>query len=490
MILKKPSRFMASALLVLCGTMAAQNFAHSADLHAEHSHQEVAQDNAMLRSEQFEGRARIMASKSMDGHSVRFLIENREIVYEGMPNVPRATAVVMDMKDAGCVVNMQDEGWVKVGSDLSFHGARDDLLLVNSDLARISNSNHEVGHCIDFSVMPVLQAQLSGTGANINSVVNIALTQALENGGAVDLAGVSAKGADYILSNRLASYEASMYTTAIQEAYADLHAVYQTAALTGSFDSFSGVINNYRQAVKWDVNHADDLAVYRMLAQEQADGVKPTDFIGQSHEDVTAHVNAVFMKHFYQDGKMSINSSGFKSISEEIHIRAQLTPGLTQAQTAMIERFDAKTLDQGLQVSKVEFMALSQKSLDSQNFLLASGKVDAQHIEQAKEVVAKQARNHEAALALLGTTTKEVSKHIAGSESVSRLFSGDGQSLSVAREMLHNRASSGSIMRRAIQAGGDYRLSAEASLIRSSFKDALQNQDLVQQAKADSPSPN
>lgn len=490
MILKKPSRFMASALLVLCGTMAAQNFANSADLHAESAQQEVAQDSSMLRSEQFGGRARIMASKSMDGHSVRFLIENQEVIYEGMPNVPRATPVVMDMKDAGCVVNVQDEGWVKVGSDLSFHGARDDLLLVNSELARISNSNHEIGHCIDFSVMPVLQAQLSGSGANINSVVNIALTEALENGGTVDLAGVSAKGADYILSNRLASYEASMYTTAIKEAYADLHAVYQTAALTGSFDSFSGVINNYRQAVKWDVNHADDLAVYRMLAQEQADGVKPTDFIGQSHEDVTAHVNAVFMRHFYQNGKMSINSSGFKSISEEIHIRAQLTPDLKQAQKTMIERFDAKTLDHGLQASKVEFMALSQKSLESQNYLLASGKVDALHMGQAREVVAKQTRNHDAALALLGATTQEVSRHIAGSEGISQLFSGDEQSLSAARETLHQNASPAPVMRRAIQVGGDYRLTAEASLIRSSFKEAIQNQDLIQQARIDSPSPN
>ncbi|MBD8681297.1 hypothetical protein [Pseudomonas sp. CFBP 13719] len=488
MILKKPSRFVASALLVLCGTMAIQNFANAAGMDSQPTEQEVVQDIAMLKSSDF-GRARTMASKSMDGQSIRFLIENVDITYEGLPNVPRATPVVMDMKDPGCVVNMQDKGWVKAGDDLSFHGARGDLLLVNADLARISNTNHEIGHCIDFTVMPKLKADLAGTGANINSVVNIAMTQALENGGTVDLAGVAQKGAGYVLENRMASYEAGIYSTAVKEAYADLHAVYQTAALTGSFDSFSGVINNYRQAVKWDMNHADDLAVYRILAQEQAAGLKPGDLIGKSHEQVTEQVNAAFTKHFYQDGKLSIHSGGFKSVAEEIHIRAQVTPGLEQAQKDIIARFDAKVLDGSLQASKVEFMSLSQKSIESQQNLLSSGKVAAEHLDQAKEVVAKQMGNHAAALEILGVSSVEVASHIAKDPGMTSLFDKVDHSLSAERGILHNGGSGGSIMRRAIQIGGDYRLSPESDLIRASFKNALQHTDLIKTAQQEAPAP-
>ncbi|WP_410950767.1 hypothetical protein [Pseudomonas sp. S1(2024)] len=477
MILKKPSRFLASALLVTCGFMAVQNFANAADFQVQ-PEQEVVQDNAMLKSSDFASN-RYFASKSMDGQKVRFLVEGRDVTYEGLPDVPRATPVVMDMKDPGCVVNFQDNGWVKAGDNLSFHGARGDLLLVNSELARVSNTNHEMGHCIDFSVMPGLKADLAGTGANINSVINIALVQALEGDGAVDLVGVAAKGADYVLENRMAAFDAGLYTTAVKEAYADLHAVYQTAALTGSYDGFTGVINNYRQAVKWDFDHADALAVYRVLADEQAKGVNPADFIGKSHEQVTDYVNQLFQDHFYENGKLSVNSPGFKSIVEEVHIRGQLTIGVEPGKRAMMERFDALLDDGALHRATMEFMALSQQSVANQQQALSAGTVDAEHLTQAIEVVEKQAMNHEAALVTLGMTQVQVQQHIEGSKGLRDLFAGTTAERTAEKDAIYQQTSGGVVMRRAIQSGSDYGLSDATNLVRASFKEALKKQDLI-----------
>ena len=482
MILKRPSRFLASALLLACGLSTVQNFANAAGYQAV-PEQQMVQDNSMLQSANFASN-RSFASKSMDGQSVRFLIEGRDIAYEGLPDVPRATPVVMDMKDPGCVVNFQDKGWVKAGDNLSFHGARGDLLLVNAELARISNTNHEMGHCIDFSVMPKLKADLAGTGANINSVINIALMQAVEGNGVVDLEAVAQKGADYVLENRMEAYQASVYTTAVKEAYADLHAVYQTAALSGSYDSFTGVINNYRQAIKWDFDHSDALAVYRILEDEQARGVNPADFIGKSHEEVTDYVNALFQRHFYEDGKLSISSSGFRSIVEEVHVRSQLTPDADPAKQAVIQRFDSLLDDDVLHASVVEFMALSQKSIENQQASIASGAVDVAHLAQATEVVGKQVANHKNALRVLGITDAQIQQHIQSNQGMQDLFADSGASRTAAKDALYREASGGMVMRRAIQSGGDYNLKESSNLLRASFKEALQKHDLLKDNQA------
>lgn len=484
-MLKRPSKFMVTAMIVTCGLMAGQNFASAA---SDHSHNEQVQDSSLFQSAQFSS-SRFMASKSMDGDSVRFLIEGNDVTYEGLPDVPRATPVVLDMKDAGCVVNVRDSGWAKFGEGLAFHGARDDLLVVDSDLARVSNANHEMGHCVDFAVMPKLMAEMGGTGANINSVINIALTQALDGDGAIDLSGVAGRGADYVLENRLQSVEASIYNTAIRETYADLHAVYQTAALTGSLDSFTGVINTYRQAVKWDMDHADNLAIYRILAAESASGANPADLIGKSHAEITEHVNAVFMKHFYKEGKLSIHSEGFKSIAEEMHIRATLTPGLDESTTTMIKRFDEKVIDSSSSSAKIEFMALSQKSIQSQQELLESGRVGQDHLAKARLVVEKQTNNHVAAMKALGVTEKDLEHHASVNPMISRIFENSESGVTEARAKLYNITTGSSIMRRAFQDGSDYRMTKEHALMRASFKDALKFQNLVKEASLETPNP-
>jgi hypothetical protein len=482
MILKKPSRFLAAALLVACGLTTVQNFANAADLQGQTPPAAV-QDNSVLNSSDFSGK-RSFATKSMDGQSVRFLIEGRDIVYEGLPDVPRATPVVLDMKDAGCVVNVEDKGWEKAGGDLSFHGAKGDLLLVNGELARISNTNHEMGHCIDFAVMPKVIASLAGTGASVPSVLNIALTQALDGNGIIDVDAVANKGADYILDNRLASYEASVYTSSIQETYADLHAIFQTAALTGTYDSFTNVVNSYRNAIKWDLNHADDIVLFRILSQETESGVKATDLMGKSHEEVTAYVNAVFKKHFYDGDKLSINSDGFKTIVQEIHLRSKLTPNLATEYKDMIDRFDAKLLDKSVHGTAVQFMALSQKAIDHQRSLLNSGQVDTSHMPQAGDVVAKQMGNHHASLKILGVSDAELQTAL-GSPVMATIFRKQDPSMTAAADKIYEGARGSSIMRRAIQAGGDYNLNAENSLLRANFKDALLKQDLLKGAAAD-----
>jgi len=469
MILKKPSRFLLSALIVSCGMMAMPQPSQAHETAAP----EEAQDQLMMKSSDFT-RNNTLASKSVTGQDVRFFLEGNDITFDGKPNEPRSTAVVLDMKDAGCIVNINFESEIRIGDNLIAQGVRDDLALVNPDLSRISNGNHEIGHCVDFTVMPKIMAQMAGTGVNSKSVVNLGLVSALKGSGQVDFNDIAAKGASWVLAERDSADAASMYTTATQEAYADLQAVYQTAALTGSYDSFTGIINNYRQVVKWDMNHSDNLAVYRVLQAEAAAGVKPGDFIGQSHEQISDHVNDVFQKHFYENGQFSVKSEGFKSIVAELHIRAQLNPALEAAQRDMIGQFDKFVTPAELKGSAMEFMALSNYSIRNQMHDMQEKTIEVPlESVHAQVIMAKQISNHLASMEILGISKASLDAYIQGDSAMKNIFSEHGNALSAQRDSLYHSTSIASIVRRATTVGGDYRLSPEATLTRASFKNAL-----------------
>lgn len=334
----------------------------------------------------------VFTSKSLRGETIKFVSPKSEaakVVTQDGTDFAFAARVVTDNHEAACVVSTSSPTQDRLGSQAIHYGMdQESGFITNPYLARLVTTNHEFGHCLDFM----------GTAAHMHSNAHHESGSLLMAAISVTAASKSESGKidfDYALKHTAAEVNAikpearSNFNTGVSlmEAYADLHGALQTASATGDLSGFTDFILSFRQGEDLNLSHASGLSVAHILQKEVDGGLDVAGLKGQDHAQITQLVNQIFIKHFSNNGELSIHSEGFKDILKDLAIKRELGAKFDAQPAAQLEALQKQTGAYPTQQDKADYTELTQLNLNSQKRL-----VEQTGSEQAPGITALIAR--------------------------------------------------------------------------------------------------
>ncbi len=384
MKLVDPKSFLKNAVLVTCMLSSLVQAAPVAELQqlatgqseiTQMVDQAKAKDQGLMISSSQIEQQQVFSSKSLRGETIRFVSPQSEaakVVTKDGDHYAYAARVVTDHHEAACVVSTTSPTQDRLGSQAIHYGMTESSgFVTNPYLARLVTTNHEFGHCLDFmgtaahmnsnahhEMGSLLMAAVSITAATKNPTGHIDFDYALKN---------TAEQVNEIKPEARSNFNIGV---SLMEAYADLHGALQTASATGDLSGFTDFILSFRQGEDLNLSHASGLSVAHILQKEIAGGLDVASLKGQTHEQITAQVNEIFIKHFSVDGQLSIHSEGFKDILKDLALKKELGAHMESQPAAQLDALQKLTEAYPSKADKADYKSLTEINVAAQKRLV------------------------------------------------------------------------------------------------------------------------